>query len=45
MLIGLKRDLSLGDQIDITLDLDDGGVIRVQAPVREVQPVGKDRHH
>jgi copper(I)-binding protein len=45
MLIGLKRDLSLGDQIDITLDLDDGGVIRVQAPVREVQPLGKDRHH
>ena len=45
MLIGLKRGLNPGDQVDLTLDLDDGGVVRVQAPVREVQAMGHDHHH
>lgn len=45
MLIGLKHGLNPGDRIDLTLDLDDGGVLRVQAPVREVQAMGHDHHH
>jgi periplasmic copper chaperone A len=45
MLIGLKRDLNPGDQIDLTLDLDDGGVVRVQVPVLEVSAMGQDHHH
>jgi periplasmic copper chaperone A len=45
MLIGLKRGLNPGDRIDLTLDLDDGGVVRVQAPIREVQAKGQDHHH
>jgi periplasmic copper chaperone A len=45
MLIGLKRGLNPGDQIELTLDLDDGTVLKVQAPVREVQAMQHDHHH
>lgn len=45
MLIGLKRDLKPGDQVDLALTLDDGGVLTVLAPVREVMPSGDDHHH
>ena len=44
MLIGLRRDLNPGDQVDLTLDLDDGSVLQVEAPVREV-PAMEHRHH
>jgi periplasmic copper chaperone A len=44
MLIGLKRGLNPGDQVDLTLMLDDGGSLKVQAPVREVQPMAHDHH-
>lgn len=44
MLIGLRRDLNPGDQVDVTLDLDDGSVVQVEAPVREVQAM-EPHHH
>lgn len=37
MLIGLKRGLTPGDTVNLTLDLDDGTTIDVKAPVRAVQ--------
>jgi copper(I)-binding protein len=45
MLIGLKRGLNPGDRIALTLDLDDGAVLKVQAPGREVQAMQHDHHH
>lgn len=35
MLIGLERDLEVGDQFPITLQFEDGGLITSQAVVRE----------
>ncbi len=43
MLIGLKRDLTPGDTVDLSLTLDDGTVIEVGALVRAVQVTG--HHH
>jgi copper(I)-binding protein len=44
MLIGLNRDLAPGDGVNLTLDLDDGSRVQVQAPVREVKPMGHQHH-
>lgn len=44
MLIGLKRDLAPGDNLELTLGLDDGSALQVQAQVREVQAMDH-RHH
>jgi copper(I)-binding protein len=44
MLIGLKRDLNPGDRVDLSLELGDGSVLQVEAPVREVQPMGHASH-
>ncbi len=43
MLIGLKRDLVPGGTVALTLDLDDGSTLAVQAQVREVQAM--EHHH
>jgi copper(I)-binding protein len=45
MLIGLKRGLNPGDQVELTLSLDDGTAVKVQAPVREVQAMEHHHHH
>jgi len=45
MLIGLKRGLKPGDQVELTLSLDDGTAVKVQAPVREVQAMEHHHHH
>ena len=44
MLIGLKRNLVPGDSVDLSLDLDDGTALEVQAPVRAVQAMDHHRH-
>jgi copper(I)-binding protein len=44
MLIGLKRNLAPDDSVALTLNLDDGSALHVQAPVREVQAMDH-RHH
>lgn len=38
MLIGLRRQLAPGDQVDLDLSLDDGTQIRITVPVRHVEP-------
>ena len=43
MLIGLKRDLAPGDTVGLTLDLDDGTVLEVMAPVRPVEALDHHR--
>jgi copper(I)-binding protein len=37
MLIGLKGDLEPGDQVELTLTLDDGTQIPVDAPLRRAE--------
>ena len=44
MLIGLKRNLVPGETVDLTLELDDGTALQVQAPVRAVQAMDHQRH-
>lgn len=39
MLIGLKGNLTPGDQVDLTLSFDDGTQAQVLAPVRRVEPM------
>jgi copper(I)-binding protein len=41
MLIGLKQQLQPGDDVPITLTLDDGSELSVTAPVRMVMPMGQ----
>jgi periplasmic copper chaperone A len=41
MLIGLKRQLQPGDDVPLTLTLDDGSELSLTAPVRNVMPMGQ----
>ncbi|MGB5834295.1 MAG: copper chaperone PCu(A)C [Thiohalocapsa sp.] len=41
MLIGLKRQLQPGDDVAMTLKLDDGTELAVTAPVRKIMPMGR----
>ncbi|MGB5734832.1 MAG: copper chaperone PCu(A)C [Thiohalocapsa sp.] len=41
MLIGLKQQLAPGDDVPLTLTLDDGSELSLTAPVREVMPMGQ----
>jgi copper(I)-binding protein len=34
MLLGLTRDLKLGDTVDVTLTFEQAGVMTIEAPVR-----------
>jgi copper(I)-binding protein len=34
MLMGLKKKLQAGDTVTVTLTLDDGSAVKVQAPVK-----------
>jgi copper(I)-binding protein len=45
MLIGLERQLSPGEQIDVTLVFEDGSRETLTAPVRTVQETMQHRHH
>lgn len=42
MLIGLKGDLALGQVVKLTVRLDDGSELQVEAPVKEGPPTGSD---
>ncbi|MCF7983873.1 MAG: copper chaperone PCu(A)C [Thiohalocapsa sp.] len=44
MLIGLKQQLSPGDEVDLTLGLDDGSSVVLTAPVRKVEPMSMKGH-
>jgi copper(I)-binding protein len=41
MLIGLKQQLQPGDDVPLTLTLDDGSELSLTAPVRNVMPMGQ----
>ena len=41
MLIGLKQQLQPGDDVPLTLTLDDGSELSLMAPVRKVMPMGQ----
>jgi copper(I)-binding protein len=41
MLIGLKQQLQPGDDVPLTLTLDDGSELSLTAPVRKVMPMGQ----
>jgi copper(I)-binding protein len=41
MLIGLKQQLQPGDDVPLTLTLDDGSELSLTAPVRDVMPMGQ----
>ena len=41
MLIGLKQQLQPGDDVPLTLTLDDGSELSLTAPVRQVMPMGQ----
>ena len=41
MLIGLKQQLQPGDDVSLTLTLDDGSELSLTAPVRKVMPMGQ----
>ena len=42
MLIGLKQPLKAGDQVEVTIELNDGSLIELSMPVRRVQ---RPMHH
>lgn len=44
MLIRLKQQLQPGDDVALTLAFDDGGELRLTAPVRQVTPMGYEQH-
>jgi copper(I)-binding protein len=44
MLIGLRQQLQPGDEVAVTLTLDDGSELPLTAPVRKVEPMAKMHH-
>lgn len=44
MLIGLKQQLMPGDEVSLTLELDDGSSVSLTAPVRKVEPMSMQGH-
>jgi copper(I)-binding protein len=45
MLIGLTRQLKPGDDVALTLQLEDGSSIELLAPVRPIEGMGGGHHH